>query len=137
MVFVLTKILKDIASSYNKSIECPIIEEGLLNLVTELASLGPVVVLIDEYDKPLVDNLEQIDVAQENQRLLKDFYGMLKALDKQLRFVFATGGSTFSKVSLFSGFNNLNDITIDPNYATLLGYATSDLQNFLGDHIKK
>ncbi len=108
-----------------------------MNLVTELADLGRVVILVDEYDKPLVDNLEQIDIAQENQRLLKDFYGMLKGLAKQLRFVFATGVSRFSKASLFSGLNNLNDITTDPNYATLLCYTASDLQNFLSDQIKQ
>ncbi len=131
----LTKILKDTALSYNKSIKCPNIEEGLANLVTALSDLGPVVVLIDEYDKPLVDNLERIDIAKENQHLLKDFYGALKGFDDQLRFVFATGVTKFSKVSLFSGFNNLYDITTDRHYATLLGYTAPDLQNFLSKQI--
>ncbi len=102
----------------------------------ELADLGPVVVLIDEYDKPLLDHLEHIEIAKENQLLLKNFYGTLKGLDKQLRFVLATEVTKFSKVSLFSGFNNLKDITLHPDYATLLGYTASDLQNFLGEQIQ-
>ncbi len=133
----LRRVLESTASSYNISIECPSLQEGLVNLVKELFKLGPVVVLIDEYDKPLLDHLENIEIAKGNQILLKDFYGTLKGLDKQLRFVFATGVTKFSKVSLFSGFNNLKDITLHPDYATLLGYTASDLQEFLSERIKK
>ncbi len=133
----LQRSLKDTASQYGLSIECPSLQEGLVNLVRELAKRGRVVVLIDEYDKPLVDHLEQIEIAKGNQALLKNFYATLKRLDKQLRFVFATGVTKFSQVSLFSGFNNLTDITTDPSYATLLGYTASDLQKFLGDRIRK
>ncbi len=133
----LQKVLKETALSYNRTIECPNLREGLVNLVMELSELGRVVVLIDEYDSPLIDHLEQLDIAQGNQAVLKNFYGTLKGLDKQLQFVFATGVTKFSKVSLFSGFNNLKDITLHPDYATLLGYTASDLQNFLGGQVRQ
>lgn len=134
---MLKRALEQTAFSYDKSIKCPTLSEGLANLVMELAQLGPVVVLIDEYDKPLIDNLENIEVAEKNQRLLKDFYGTLKGLDKYLRFVFVTGVTKFSQVSLFSGPNNLDDITIDPAYATLLGYTDLELRKFMQDRIKQ
>jgi len=96
-----------------------------------------VVVLVDEYDKPLIDNLEHIDTAEANRDLLKDFFGTLKGLDSYLRFVFVTGVSKFSQVSLFSGFNNLEDLTMSPDYATLLGYTEKEIPQFFGDRIKK
>jgi len=76
-----------------------------------------VVVLIDEYDKPILDAIENIEFAKENREILKNFYGVLKDADPYLKLVFLTGVSRFSKVSIFSGLNQLNDITIDPAFA--------------------
>jgi hypothetical protein len=73
-----------------------------------------VVVLVDEYDKPILDNLTQPDLAREVREQLKNFYQVLKESDQHLRFVFLTGVSKFSKVSLFSGLNHLQDITLTP-----------------------
>lgn len=134
---MLITALGDIALSYGKSIRSSSLQQGLIDLIKELSEDGPVVVLIDEYDKPLVDNLGEMDVAKSNQRLMKDFYGTLKGLDKYLRFVFLTGVTKFSQVSLFSGPNNLDDITIDPGYATLLGYTDNEIQDYMRDRIKK
>jgi len=95
-----------------------------------------VVVLVDEYDKPILDAIENIDVAKENREILKGFYGVLKDADPYLKLVFLTGVSRFSKVSIFSGLNQLNDITIDPAFATVCGYTQTDLETVFADRIK-
>ena len=86
-----------------------------------------VVVLVDEYDKPILDVLEDPDLAKANRDWLRGFYGIIKGSAEHVRFVFVTGVSMFSKVSLFSGLNNLKDITLDPRYATICGYTDNDL----------
>ena len=85
------------------------------------------VVLIDEYDKPLLDNISQPSAALELREGLKNIYSVLKGADEHLQFVFMTGVSKFSKVSLFSGLNNLIDITLDPRYSALCGYTDADV----------
>jgi len=89
----------------------------------------PVVVLIDEYDKPILDNLladrDEVAIAVRDQ--LKGFYAVLKDSDEHLRFVLLTGVSKFSKVSLFSGLNNLEDITLSSTYASICGYTEDEL----------
>nr|WP_274522577.1 ATP-binding protein [Halorhodospira halochloris] len=85
------------------------------------------VVLIDEYDKPILDNITAPDRARELREGLKNLYSVLKDADPHLRFCLLTGVSKFSKVSLFSGLNNLNDITLDAPYATICGYTDRDI----------
>ncbi|OQX06455.1 MAG: hypothetical protein BWK73_30845, partial [Thiothrix lacustris] len=87
----------------------------------------PVVVLIDEYDKPILDALEYPEVAKINRDFLRGFYGTIKDFDAHIRFSFLTGVSKFSKVSLFSGLNNLKDITLDKRYSTICGYTDTDI----------
>ncbi len=86
-----------------------------------------VVVLIDEYDKPILDNIDRPETAREMREGLKNLYSVLKGADAHLKFVFLTGVSKFSKVSLFSGLNHLTDITLDPEYSALCGYTDDDL----------
>ena len=86
-----------------------------------------VVVLIDEYDKPILDVLESPETARSNRDFLSGFYGTLKACDADIRFALLTGVSKFSKVNLFSGLNNLEDITLDPRFATICGYTDAEL----------
>ena len=86
-----------------------------------------VVVLIDEYDKPILDNITDSAIALEMRETLKDLYSVLKDMDEHLRLVFITGVSKFSKVSLFSGLNNLKDITLDARYSALCGYTDEDV----------
>jgi hypothetical protein len=86
-----------------------------------------VVVLVDEYDKPILDNLTTPDTARIIRDALRDVYSVLKGTDAHLRFVFITGVSKLSKVSLFSGLNNLNDITVTPEYSALCGYTEHDV----------
>ena len=86
-----------------------------------------VVVLVDEYDKPILDALEDADLARANRNYLRGLYSTLKFADAHIRFSFITGVSKFSKVSLFSGLNNLLDITLDPRYSAICGYTEADL----------
>ena len=85
------------------------------------------VVLIDEYDKPILDNITNAPIATEMRDGLKNLYSVLKGSDAHLKFVFLTGVSKFSKVNLFSGLNNLQDITLDPRYSTICGYTDHDM----------
>ena len=131
----LKRVLESIAKKHNKAIEIPSLEEGLIDLVKQLASENKVVVLIDEYDKPLIDHLASTEIAEANRDLLKGFFGALKGLDEHLKFVFVTGVSKFSQVSLFSGFNNLDDITIDPISSTIMGYTEDEIKKVFADHL--
>ena len=86
-----------------------------------------VVVLVDEYDKPILDALDTADVALANRNYLRGLYSTIKSSDAHVRFTFLTGVSKFSKVSVFSGLNNLTDITLDPRYSAICGYTETDL----------
>ena len=86
-----------------------------------------VAVLVDEYDKPILDVLGDPDMAKANRDHLRGFYGIIKDSAEHVRFTFVTGISMFSKVSLFSGLNNLKNISLDPRFATICGYTDGDL----------
>ncbi len=88
-----------------------------------------VVILIDEYDKPILDNIGNPDTAREIRDGLKAFYSLIKSNDDHIQFVMLTGVSKFSKLNLFSGLNNLNDITLHPNFGEICGYTQDDLTN--------
>jgi hypothetical protein len=94
-----------------------------------------VVILIDEYDKPILDNITETDIAMEMRTGLKNLYSLIKDCDEWLKFVFLTGVSKFSKVSLFSDLNNLEDITLDPNYATICGYQETDIKQIFAERL--
>lgn len=97
----------------------------------------PVALLIDEYDKPIIDFLTATSKAEKNQKILKDFFSALKELEAQghIRFLFITGVSKFSKVSLFSDLNNLTDLTINRLSDDLLGITQDELIIHFSDHI--
>ena len=82
-----------------------------------------VVVLVDEYDKPILDNLTEPEIAKAMRDGLRDLYSVLKGQDGHIKFAMRTGVSKFSKVSLFSGLNILVDVTVDANYSALCGYT--------------
>jgi Predicted AAA-ATPase/PD-(D/E)XK nuclease superfamily len=98
---------------------------------------GKVVLLVDEYDKPIIDFLEvsKIEQGKANRDVLREFYGVVKSSDEYLEFVFITGISKFSKVSLFSHLNNLQDITLSENYGTLTGYTQEELEEYFDDYL--
>jgi len=95
-----------------------------------------VVILVDEYDKLILDNLDQVEVAQQGREILKDLYTTIKDSDEYIKFAFLTGVSKFAKVSIFSGLNNLEDITLNKNYATICGYTHNDLETVFAAHLK-
>ena len=86
-----------------------------------------VALLIDEYDKPILDALDAPETARANRDYLRGLYAVIKDCDAHIAFSFITGVSKFSKVSLFSGLNNLRDITLEPGYSAICGYTEADL----------
>ena len=132
----LERLLGKLAKSYKLTIEIPSAQEGLENLVEELSTKERVVVLIDEYDKPLIDNLHNPEVAEGNRELLQDFFGALKNLDEYIEFTFITGISKFSKVALFSGANHLEDISMNAQYADMMGYSQEEIGEYFAEHIQ-
>ncbi len=95
-----------------------------------------VVVLIDEYDKAILDNLDQMEVAKENREIIKGLYSVLKGCDEHLKFVFLTGVSKFSKASIFSGLNMLEDISLNPKYGNICGYTQQDIETTFLPYLK-
>ena len=96
-----------------------------------------VVVLIDEYDKPILDHINEIVLAEANRKILHSFYGILKSMDPYLRFTFITGVSKFTKTSIFSGLNNLLDITLTKQYANICGITIGDFDKYFREHIEQ
>ncbi len=133
----LSTALQRIAADHKVSLEAGLVEDMFMALVTTLREAydAPVVILIDEYDKPMIDNLNNMEEALKIQGLLKRFYGVLKSADEHLRFVFITGVSKFSKVSVFSDLNHLTDLTMDTRYATLVGMTETELLANYKDYI--
>jgi hypothetical protein len=94
-----------------------------------------VVVLVDEYDKPILDNISELSIAKELRDGLKNIYSVLKEQDANLQFIFMTGVTKFSKVSLFSGVNQLKDITLSKSYSSICGYTDIDLQEHFSEYL--
>ena len=93
------------------------------------ASGRPVVILIDEYDHPLISNMHDADKLEAHRLLLKSIYVNIKDLDQYIRFTMLTGVSRFSKMTIFSGLNNLEDISFDDEYAAICGITEDDIYN--------
>ena len=112
----LQEFLNEIAAQYDIELTGSNFQSNFRNLVYQLAAAhdGKVVLLIDEYDKPIVDNLKlnNMDEAISIRDTLRDLYGVTKALDSYWRFVFITGISRFSRVGVFSTMNNLDDLSM-------------------------
>ena len=103
-------------------------------LIDKISEKSQVVILVDEYDKPILDNITNPDV-KELLKILKGFYSVLKDRNSKERLLFVTGVSKFCHVSLFSDLNNLTDITMDARFATMLGYTQEELDANFRDRI--
>jgi hypothetical protein len=130
--------LKKLAKQYQIDLLTTDYKSQFKELLENLAlTQGKVVLLVDEYDKPIIDFLEKedIDQAKFNRDILREFYGVLKSADTLLELVFITGISKFAKVSLFSHLNNLDDMTIMEEYATITGYTEEELVHYFADYL--
>ena len=130
--------LKDIAREYDIELKSKVVDNALSEMIVKLhEKYGLVVVLVDEYDKPMVDALTKPAKFEENRNALRGLYGALKGLDQHLRFVMLTGVSRFAKVNVFSGMNNLDDITLNEEYSTLTGFTQEELESYFGEWVEK
>jgi len=128
--------LRSIAKDYELDIKATLVIDFLRELIKKINNKhGSVVVLIDEYDKPLVDVLLNEKQFKENSVVLNSLYGLLKGLDKELHFVFLTGVSRFVKVGIFSGMNNLLDISMDKEFAAIVGFTQEELEKNCAPYI--
>ncbi len=140
----LTFALEEYAAKNGFKLESPLLKTKFKELILKLRDKleKKVAVLVDEYDKPMIDFIgkgnERLKTGIENREILKDFYGVLKDADVAcaLRFILITGVSKFGKISIFSELNNLYDLTMKEEACDLLGYTHNELQNCFVDEIK-
>ena len=136
--------LEEHANNYDVEIRYNVLKNSFSELINNLYAKyqKEVAVLIDEYDKAILDHIglgeDRKKIAYANRDVLKEFFGVLKGDDvvDKLKFVFVTGVSRFTRVSIFSEWNNLNDLTFDDQYATFLGYTQEELEQYFGEHIQ-
>ncbi|MGE5343136.1 MAG: AAA family ATPase, partial [Candidatus Omnitrophota bacterium] len=129
--------MDSLAEPFNIKLSKETIKERFLELIKILSKDKKVVILIDEYDKPVIDYIEDIPEAEKNRDILKNFYSVLKSQVPNIRFLLITGVSKFSRVSIFSDLNHLKDITIQPLYSKMLGYTTEEIEYYFSDYIDK
>ena len=123
-----------LAEDFNLNIHSQTFSGILIDLIHQLQKQqGQIVVLIDEYDKPILDNLSDLKNADEMRKVLRSFYTVLKSCDEYLRFVFITGISKFSKMGVFSAMNNLEDISMDKHFGDIAGYTQNELEYYFAD----
>ncbi len=135
----LIKMIKEIAETMEIEIKEDTYYGCFRELIEKLARKNEkkkVVILIDEYDKPIIDNITNTEEVIGIRDVLKGFYGIMKAEDEYIRFIFMTGVSKFSKAGVFSELNNLIDITMIPQYATMLGITQEELERYFTEHIE-
>jgi len=137
--------LRNTGQTYDIQLSESLLKEQFRELILSLHQKTgmPVVILIDEYDKPLIDHLgkgrESLETAKANRDILKYFLGVIKGneVSAVLRLVFITGVSKFSRVSIFSELNNLTDLTMNRHYAEMLGYTQAELETCFAEHIDR
>ncbi len=132
-------LLQNLARRFQVPLTEQLISLRFKELVEQIAERAqkPVVLLIDEYDKPLLDVLPNLELAYEIRNQLRNFYAPIKNLDPYLKFVFITGVSQFTKVSLFSELNNLRDISLFPAFGNICGYTQQELENTFKELLKE
>ena len=116
----------------------PSIKSKFKQLIFELSKKNRVSILVDEYDYPILSNIENLEVADKCRDILRDFFAALKdtTVDKKLRFIFITGISKFSTTSIFSGLNNLRDLSLNPKTAQLLGYTIDEIKQYYSSYLE-
>ena len=130
----LIRLMKETAACHHVTLTETSPDSMFREIIGELSQQQNVVLLLDEYDKPILNNIGKAEAA-DVLVCMKSFYSVIKAFESKLRFVFVTGVSKFCHVSLFSDLNNLTDITMDARYATMFGYTQEELEANFGDRI--
>jgi hypothetical protein len=133
----LEETLEEIGYSYGLQFKSVNYKTRFAKLIKKLSDKNKdkVVLLIDEYDKPIIDFIDRPNIASKNRDILKTFYETVKAADRYIKFAFLTGVSKFSRVSVFSGLNNLKDITLSDKFPTILGCTEEELLHYFKDRI--
>ncbi len=129
--------LDEIAQEFDITYKATVISQKFKELIKKLHQKGDVVILIDEYDKPIIDYLAESKRAQafENQEIMKNLYSVIKDSDPYIEFLLITGVSKFNKVGIFSELNNPDDLTIDPSFSKAMGYTQTELLHHFSDEI--
>ena len=135
----LNNILDTISKKYKIVLQNSSVKKKFIRLIERLGKEKQVSILIDEYDKPIIDYLENktMHKAVENRRVLKNFYSAIKDCDKYIKLLFITGVSKFSKVSFFSELNNLTDITVNEKYSQITGYTEKEVTDCYSKYLLK
>ncbi|MDR1820091.1 MAG: AAA family ATPase [Methanobrevibacter sp.] len=108
----------------------------LIKELSKLSKTNEIVILIDEYDAPIIDNINNTELADENRKILQNFYNVLKNSEEYVKFVFVTGLSKFTKTSIFSKFNNLKELSLNDDYSTICGITHQELEDNYHEHIQ-
>lgn len=139
LVDILSYHLEDWEKEYGLEMSDRSPEERFSSIVRRAHEVSgrKVVILVDEYDKPLLLTAHDHKINSEIRDIMKAFYGVLKSRDADIRFALLTGVTKFSKVSIFSDLNNLNDITLDNRYATLCGITPNELETEFTDGLTR
>ncbi|MBR0518607.1 AAA family ATPase [bacterium] len=139
--YALIYIVKKVANDYNLNIsydETISKNAGLIfsQVINELyKQIGKVIVLIDEYDKPITDNIDNLEKANKMRETLRSFYSVLKNRD-EVKFIMITGVSKFTKTGVFSCLNNLEDISMTESHSDIVGYTQEELENYFGEWLE-
>jgi len=129
--------LQKIAQEYNIDIsKDPSVQAQIASLIIALGkTYNKVVILIDEYDKPILDHISNLEKAEQMKKIIAGLYETIKSMDAHMRAIFVTGVTKFAKTSIFSGMNNLNDISFEPEAAQLLGYTQQEIIHYFSNYI--
>lgn len=130
----LSNMVARCAQAHGIKLKRDVPNEMFQDLIIQLSKEGQAVILVDEYDKPILETLGE-PYAKDVLKLLKAFYSVIKSYDANERFAFITGVSKFSHVSLFSGMNNPTDLTMGSRYATMLGYTQTEFETYFDEYI--
>jgi len=131
----LSNEIKLVANRYNIQLEANEYFAQFKELILKLSVEEQIVLLIDEYDKPIIDHLKNPKLAEQMRDVIKGFFSVLKGNDAHIRFLFITGVSKFSKAGVFSDVNHLRDISLSNEYSTLLGITEEELKENFPDYL--
>ncbi|MBQ7607624.1 MAG: AAA family ATPase [Desulfovibrionaceae bacterium] len=133
--YLIAKIDKA-ADSFSLKLKYDTFDLRLENLLGQVyKKYGEIVVLIDEYDKAILDAIPDVELAKKVREILRSFYIVFKSCDEYLNFILITGISKFSKTGVFSVMNNLEDISFDEDYGNILGYSQDELEKYFSEYI--